>query len=123
MVRNFEEADNIRERLLHGERDALAKLFSNHRERLWRIVYFRLDARMAARVDPDDILQDAYLDASLRLPHYSEQIQYSPFVWLRMIVGQTLVDTHRRHLVAQRRDASRETPKQIYGFPLLNRSH
>ena len=32
----------------------------------------------------------------------------SIFVWLRLIVEQTLADTHRRHLGAQLRDAGRE---------------
>ena len=107
----------IRERMLGGDRQALAELFDQQRERLWRIVYFRLDSRIAARVDPDDVLQDAFLEASLRLPHYSNQKQFSPFVWLRMIVGQTLIDVHRRHLMAQQRDASREVSPHYNGFP------
>ena len=32
----------------------------------------------------------------------------SLFLWLRLIVGQTLVDAHRRHLGTQQRDARRE---------------
>ena len=117
MSKEVVETGVIRDRLLAGDRQALAELFDQHRERLWRIVYFRLDNRMAGRVDPDDVLQDAFLDASLRLSHYSEQKQFSPFVWLRMIVGQTLIDVHRRHLVAQQRDASREAAHHMNGFP------
>ena len=37
----------------------------------------------------------------------------SPLLWLRVIVQQTLIDVHRRHLGAQMRDAGREVP--IYG--------
>jgi RNA polymerase sigma-70 factor (ECF subfamily) len=116
MPEELAETALIRKRLLSGDRQALAGLIDQHRQRLWRIVYFRLDSRMAGRVDPDDVLQDAFLDASLRLPHYSEQRQFSPFVWLRMIVGQTLIDVHRRHLVAQQRDASREAAPRFHGF-------
>lgn len=89
--------------------EALAGVFAAHRDRLWRTVRIRLDRRLIGRVDPDDVLQDAYLDASRRLSHYRED-QGSPFLWLRLIVGQTLADVHRRHLGTLARDAGREVP-------------
>ena len=54
------------------------------------------------------MLQEAYLAASQRLRHYAESPATSPFIWLRMMVNQTLIDLHRQHLGAQRRDAGRE---------------
>ncbi|MDZ4820681.1 MAG: sigma-70 family RNA polymerase sigma factor [Planctomycetota bacterium] len=108
MVRNCGTVGDLRARLLCGERDALVELFDEHRARLRQIVHFRLDPRVSARVDPDDVLQDAFLDASLRLAHYRDETQFSPFVWLRLIVSQTLIDVHRRHLGAQQRAAGRE---------------
>ena len=104
----IKDPESIQERMLNGDRCALAESFAEHRTRLWRIVYYRLDGSMNARIDPDDILQDAFLDASLRLPHYSEQKQFSPFVWLRLIVTQTLYDARRRHLGTQQRTVFRE---------------
>lgn len=85
----------------------LAETFAKHRDRLWRAVKVRLDRRLVGRVDPDDVLQEAYLDASRRLGHYRPG-EASLFLWLRLIVSQTLVDTHRRHLGSLMRDASRE---------------
>ena len=102
------EPDALESRLRSGDTGALAELLSRHRERLWRIVHFRLARQLQGRVDPDDVLQEAYLAASQRLRHYREDGSASPFVWLRMIVQQTLVDLHRRHLGAQARDAGRE---------------
>lgn len=96
-------------RLQSGDEQALAELFSLHRERLWRMVNFRLDRKLQGRVDPDDVLQEAYLAAAQRIGHYDGDSPASPFVWLRMIVQQTLIDVHRRHLGAQMRDAARET--------------
>lgn len=87
--------------------EALAELFSLHRDRLWRIVNFRLDSRLLGRINPDDVLQESYLAASQRIEHYAG-MSYSPFVWLRMIVSQTVAEVHRRHLTAQIRDADRE---------------
>ena len=40
--------------------------------------------------------------------HDAESPATSPFIWLRLIVNQTLVDRHRQHLGAQRRDAGCE---------------
>ena len=109
---NFEDSgelpDALKARMIAGDQQALAELFAQQRQRLWRVAHFRTDAKLSARLDPDDVLQDAFLDASRRLHHYSEQSTFSPFVWLRMIVAQTLADTHRRHLGAQQRDAGRE---------------
>lgn len=95
-------------RALHDDPGALAELFTRHRPRLWRMVNVRLDRRLHGRVDPDDILQEAYLDASRRIEHFTRSDGQSFFVWLRLIVGQTLIDVHRRHLGAQARSAGRE---------------
>lgn len=96
------------ERLEQSDGTALAELFSQHRERLWRMVNFRIDKRLSGRVDADDILQEAYLDAAQRVHHYLEDTSRSFFVWLRLVVSQTMVDVHRRHLGAQMRDINRE---------------
>ncbi len=95
-------------RLATGDEQALAHAFSRHRERLWQMVHFRLDPHLAGRVDEDDVLQEAYLDAATRLRHFEDHGGSSVFLWLRMIVGQTLVDVHRRHLGAKMRSVRRE---------------
>ncbi|HJN10597.1 MAG: sigma-70 family RNA polymerase sigma factor [Pirellulaceae bacterium] len=106
-----EEQDvEILSQLKAGDEQTLAKAFSRHRERLWQMVRFRLDQRLARRVDENDILQEAYLDAARRLRHFEDHGDSSVFVWLRMIVGQTLVDVHRRHFGARKRSVVREIP-------------
>ena len=98
----------LERRLRTGDADALAELFSRERERLWRIVHFRLAEPLRGRLGPEDVLQEAFVSASQRLPHYAASPASSPFIWLRMIVNQTLIDLHRQHLGAQMRDAARE---------------
>jgi RNA polymerase sigma-70 factor, ECF subfamily len=100
-------------RLRRGDAEALAELFSLHRSRLWRTVNFRLGGRLAGRVDPDDVLQESYLAAVQRLEHYGRDASATPFVWLRMIVLQVLIDVHRRHMGTKKRDAGKELP--IFG--------
>lgn len=96
------------ERLREGDTEALAQLFCEHRPRLRRIVEFRLDDKLKGRISPSDVLQEAYIDALERLPHFVADPDAPPFLWLRWITMQRLVDVHRRHLWAKGRAVSRE---------------
>jgi RNA polymerase sigma-70 factor, ECF subfamily len=100
--------EDLERRLRGGDTQALAELFSRERERLWRVIHFRLAEPLRGRLGPEDVLQEAFVAASQRLKHYGNSPATSPFIWLRMIVNQTLIDLHRQHLGAQRRDAARE---------------
>ncbi len=91
-----------------GDVDALARFFTRHRERLRRMVLFRLHPRLKNRLDPDDVLQEVYLDAVRRIEHCKGEDEGTVYVWLRLIAQQTLIDAHRRHLGAAARDAGRE---------------
>jgi len=77
-----------------------------HRQRLWRLVHFRLHPCLRGRVDSEDVLQEAYLDACQRAEHFPED--GTEYIWLRLIVLQTLADTHRRHLGTQKRSVAKE---------------
>ncbi len=101
-------------KMREGSKDALATIFSKYRERLRRIIQFRIDHRIAARVSDSDILQDTYIAAAKRLPHFSQQTEMSAFLWLRLLVKQQLVDIHRQHLKAEKRDARKEISLQPY---------
>src|SRR5512135_366666 len=102
------QSEELERRLKGGDAQALAELFTRERERLWRVIHFRLAEPLRGRLEPDDVLQEAFLAASQRLKHYAESPATSPFMWLRMIVNQTLIDLHRQHRGAQKRDAARE---------------
>ncbi len=101
-------SDQLLVRLRAAEQDALAELFDLYRERLWRMVNFRMDGRLRGRVDPDDVLQEAYVDALKRLKHFGTNTKLTPFGWLRAIVHQTLLDVHRRHIEAAMRNPGKE---------------
>lgn len=110
---NFERLDPEQEaelaaRVIRGDQQALSELFTYYRPRLWRMINFRLDPRIRGRIDPDDVLQEAWLNASQRISHFLTDASRSCFIWFRMIVQQTLIDLHRRHLGAGKRSAARE---------------
>ncbi len=85
----------------------LAEVFSRHRERLDRLVRFRLDPRIRSRVDSADVLQDAFIEMSNRLSDYLSTPSVSCYVWMRQRTMQVLIDIHRKHF-RDKRDAQRE---------------
>ena len=112
MADSANESAELLNRLKDGDDQALATLFALGRDRLLRMVEFRLDARLRGRVEAEDVVQEAYLDAAKRVHHFAEDSSTSFFIWLRMVVTQTLIDIHRRHLGAQMRDAGREAARR-----------
>ena len=71
----------------------------------------RLDPRATGRVDPSDVLQEAYLDAAEEVQHYAENPTVSSYVWLRGLTWERLMRVLRRHLGAKYRAAQRESWK------------
>jgi RNA polymerase sigma-70 factor (ECF subfamily) len=92
----------------NGGEGALAVLVERHRDRLERMVRLRMDCRLQGRVDPADVVQVAYLALRGKFPRYSADPRLPFFLWLRLEVGQKLVDAHRFHLGTQMRDAGQE---------------
>lgn len=78
------------------------------RPRLRRMVSLRLDPRLHGRIDPSDVIQDTYLEATARLAEYLQKPTMPFFLWLRLLAGQKLVTLHRHHLGRRMRDAGRE---------------
>jgi RNA polymerase sigma-70 factor (ECF subfamily) len=87
---------------------AFASRFTEHRQRLKQMLRFRMDPRLRSRTDLSDILQEAYIDAYRRLDHYANKPDMSFYVWLRQVTMQRLIDVHRQHLLADKRDVRNE---------------
>jgi RNA polymerase sigma-70 factor (ECF subfamily) len=113
--------DELLEAARHGDENALAVLVERHRERLERMVQLRMDRRLQGRVDPSDVVQDAYLAVRGKFPQYKTDSPLPFFLWLRLEVGQKLVDLHRFHLGAQMRDAGQEVSLHRGALPQVLR--
>lgn len=96
------------DRAATGDEAALAELFGRYRKRLRAMVRLRMDRRLQGRVDPSDVLQEAYLDVAQQLPSYHAKPEMPFYLWLRLTTGQRLMRLHRQHLGAAMRDAGRE---------------
>ena len=60
MSNDANDTDALLRRAAGGDSAALADLFSCYRRRLRQMVRLRLDRRLQGRVDPSDVLQEAY---------------------------------------------------------------
>jgi len=105
--------DELRQ-LSEGGDTAVAELFSKCRDRLARMVRFRLDPRLRGRADVEDILQDAYVKVSARIEDYIARPTVSFYVWARQITRQTLIDFHRVQM-GQKRDPKQEVRRRRGG--------
>src|SRR2546421_165963 len=106
-----ETADGLREVLDRAAADdpaAVGELFHRHRERLRRMIRLRLDHRLQGRLDPSDVLQEAFLEYARALPEYVKRPEVPFYLWLRCIAGRKLHALHRKHLGTRMRDAGRE---------------
>jgi RNA polymerase sigma-70 factor (ECF subfamily) len=117
MPRDPNDAEALLERAVAGDCGALAELFHAHRGRLERMVQLRMDRRLQGRLDPADVVQEAYLDVARRFPEYCASRPLPFYLWLRLLTGQRLTDLHRRHLGAKLRDAGREVSLQGGALP------
>jgi len=108
MAGNSNETDRLLAQVARGDGQVLGVLLARHRERLRRMVALRLDRRLQGRIDPSDVIQEAYLEASTRLAEYLRNPTMPFFLWLRFLAGQKLVTLHRHHLGVQMRNAGQE---------------
>jgi RNA polymerase sigma-70 factor (ECF subfamily) len=102
--------DQLLDRASGGDDRARQELLARHRSQLRRMIATRLDRRLAARVDPSDVVQEALADADHKLDGYLRVRPLPFYPWLRQLAWERLIKIHRRHLRARRRSVGREEP-------------
>ena len=105
---NREETDRLLDGARQGEPGAVDKLLGEFREPLRKVIGLRLDPAVARRVDASDIVQDVLVEANQRLVEYLKKPDMPFHLWLRHLAQDRIIDTHRRHRLAQRRIVDRE---------------
>jgi RNA polymerase sigma-70 factor (ECF subfamily) len=105
-VSNF--ADNLG-RGRKGDRHALEGLFAPWRALLRLQADQLLGAELAARIDPSDVVQEAYTYAFANLDQFRGTSEGEWVNWLRAIVAGQAANA-RRHHQAQKRALDREQP-------------
>ena len=78
------DTDQLLKMAERGEDDAREKLLTRHRGRLRQMIAVRLDRRVAARIDPSDVVQEALAEAADKLPGYLRDRPLAFYPWLRL---------------------------------------
>jgi len=101
--------DDTIARLKRHDLDALAEFLQSHRPQLMSFIERQLGTALRRRVEPDDVFQEASAEA-VRALATTDLGERDPFSWLCQIAERRIIDLHRRHFDAQKRDAGREVP-------------
>jgi RNA polymerase sigma-70 factor (ECF subfamily) len=102
------DTDQLLPQVEAGEHAAIDKLFGRHRARLRRMVALRMDRRLAGRVDPSDVVQEALADAARKLKEYLRCRPLPFYPWLRRLAWERLVQLRNRHIRVGKRSVARE---------------
>jgi RNA polymerase sigma-70 factor (ECF subfamily) len=90
------------ERVGRGDRRALEQLLAHYRPGLRTFVEVRLDPRLAARMDPSDVVQEAQLEVVRRMDDFLRRRPMPFHLWVRKTAYERLLDLRRHHRRARR---------------------
>lgn len=93
---------------LCGDASALAGLCERYQQPLRRVVAAYLDPLVARRVSQSDLIQETWVVAVKKLKQHPQPPQIAVFPWLREIARERVIDVHRKHRGASKRDVYRE---------------
>lgn len=94
-------------RLRSGDERALAEFVEANRPALMGFLHARIGGHLAKKVEPEDILQDACLEA-IRSLDKAPLAEWDPLHWLFQVCERKIIDAHRKFFESQKRDAARE---------------
>jgi RNA polymerase sigma-70 factor (ECF subfamily) len=112
-----DDLDDLARRLREGDTAAAGELFARCRDRLRRMVRLRLDRRLQGRLDPSDVLQEAFLDVQQKAAEFARKPNLPAYLWLRLLTAERLLILHRHHLGTKMRDAGQEVSLHRGGLP------
>jgi RNA polymerase sigma-70 factor (ECF subfamily) len=102
------DTEELLDRASQGDDSATQQLLARHRSRLRKMVGVRLDPRLAARLDPSDVVQETLIEAARQLPKYLENRPIAFYPWLRRIALNRLDKLHTKHIGTKSRSVDRE---------------
>ncbi|MCA9071139.1 MAG: sigma-70 family RNA polymerase sigma factor [Planctomycetaceae bacterium] len=105
---NLNSEQSLSQRVANGDTDALQSLFRGCRARLKQMIQLRISQQLQRRVDASDIVQEALLQAAVNIDDYKYDPDRPFYLWIRKIAENKLIEAHRRHFLAAKRDARKE---------------
>jgi RNA polymerase sigma-70 factor (ECF subfamily) len=102
------ETEDLLEQAAAGDTLAEERLLRRHRPCLRAFVEAHLDPALRARLDASDVVQEAQLEVTRRLPDFLRRRPMPFRLWLRKTAYERLLMLRRRHRGAARRAVGRE---------------
>jgi RNA polymerase sigma-70 factor (ECF subfamily) len=97
-------ADDLLRRAHAGDDDARGRLLEANRGYLTLLGRVQLGRDLQGKVDPSDLVQEAFLEAHRDFRQFQGQTDAELRAWLRRLLTTTLADQVRRHRSTRRRD-------------------
>jgi RNA polymerase sigma-70 factor (ECF subfamily) len=91
-----------------GEEGALGRLLERYRGYLTLLARVQIGRRLQGKADHDDLVQEAYLEASRHFATFRGESEPELTTWLRRILATCLAHLVRRYLGTQARDVQLE---------------
>jgi RNA polymerase sigma-70 factor (ECF subfamily) len=102
------DTDLLLRQAAQGDEAARDRLLERFRPRLRRLIALRLDRRLAARLDPSDVVQETLAEAAEKLAGYLRERPLPFYPWLRGLALDRLVELYRWHVRSRKRSVRRE---------------
>ena len=96
-------------RLRQHNPDALAEFLTANQRPLLAFIDRQVGVALRRKIEIEDVFQEVSAEALRALPE-ADLTERDPFGWLCQIAERRIIDAHRRHFGAQKRDAGREVP-------------
>lgn len=102
------DADEVLlKRVRRGDPDALATFIEIRQQQLLAFIQRNMSATLLRKLDPHDVLQEVTLSALNSLEDMNLDDR-DIFGWLCQLAQRRIIDSHRRHVAAEKRSAKRE---------------
>ena len=112
-TRDFTDEDHRIIREIRESPEHARLFFEEHRAELVRLVRLRMDQRLNRRLDPSDVVHEAFVRYQPALERYLKSAAKPPLVWLRFFVRKVLSRLTQKHFDSQCRDIQREAKVEL----------
>jgi RNA polymerase sigma-70 factor (ECF subfamily) len=102
------DTEQLLQQAEQGDLTAREELLVQYQKRLRQMIAVRMDRRLAARLDPSDVVQETMAEAIQQLSDYFQNRPLPFYPWLRQLACDRLAELHRRHIQARKRSITRE---------------
>ena len=109
MVEKLQTTVDLLSKIKAGDQQARDNLYQRYYDRVLAVVRMRLGARLRAKLESIDVVQDAFLRSLRTLEKFEYRSEGALMHWLTQNVERTIRDD-ADYFAAQRRDMNREVP-------------